>query len=181
MARLHATAIREGFLSTLGERFLAHLYRAMTGSDAAVLLVARGDDGHVQGFVAGSTRPGAFYRQFLRRRGPRSALLLAGRALRPAAARRILETVRHVGREGGGGPELLSIAVGPPARRTGLGSGLVLKLEEHLRSEGAERLSVVVGSGNRPARAFYERLGFHPVGGIEVHRGARSLRYEKAL
>jgi ribosomal protein S18 acetylase RimI-like enzyme len=181
VARLHADGIGEGFLSTLGQRFLAHLYRAMTQSPVATLLVSRDEDGAVIGFVSGATSPGAFYRQFFRRHGPRAALILAGRALRPRVFRRILETVRHVGKEGGGGPELLSIAVGPPARRTGLGSMLVRRLEQELRADGADRLAVVVGAGNPGARAFYERLGFHPLGGIEVHQGYRSLRYEKPL
>jgi ribosomal protein S18 acetylase RimI-like enzyme len=181
VARLHAGGIGEGFLSTLGPRFLTHLYRSMAASPNATLFVSRDGSGEVVGFVSGAPSPGAFYREFFRRHGVRAAVILAGRSLRPRVLRRILETVRHVGQEGGGGPELLSIAVGPPARRTGLGSMLVRRLEEELRSGGSERLAVVVGAGNQPARAFYERLGFHPLGGIEVHRGYRSLRYEKAL
>jgi ribosomal protein S18 acetylase RimI-like enzyme len=181
IARLHANGIAEGFLTSLGERFLTHLYAAMAGSPNATLFVSRGDGGEAIGFVSGATSPGAFYREFFRRHGFRAGLLLAGRALRPAVAKRILETVRHLGKEGGGGPELLSIAVGPPARRTGLGSLLVRRLEEDLAAKGADRLAVVVGSGNQPARAFYERLGFHALGGLEVHEGYRSLRYEKPI
>lgn len=181
VARLHSTGISEGFLSSLGPRFLSHLYAAMAGSSAASLFVARDEGGRVIGFVSGAVSPGAFYRDFFRRHGVRAALLLAGRAVRPAVLRRILETVRHIGKEGGGGPELLSIVVGPPARRTGLGSLLVRRLEEDLRANGADRLAVVVGAGNQPARAFYERLGFHALGGLEVHQGYRSLRYEKPL
>ena len=181
VARLHAEGIQEGFLSSLGPRFVAHLYRAMAGSASATLFVARDEAGEVIGFVAGAASPGAFYREFFRRHGLRAGVLLAGRAVRPSVLRRILETVRHVGKEGGGGPELLSIAVGPPARRTGLGSLLVRRLEEDLRGRGSERLAVVVGYSNAAARAFYERLGFHALGGLEVHEGYRSLRYETPL
>ena len=181
VARLHAEGISEGFLASLGPRFLTHLYRSMAASPNATLFVSRDGDGEVIGFISGAASPGAFYREFFRRRGIRAALLLAGRAVRPSVFRRILETVRHVGKEGGGGPELLSVAVGPPARRTGLGSMLVRRLEEDLRGRGAERLAVVVGAGNQGARAFYERLGFHPLGAVSVHQGYASLRYEKPL
>jgi ribosomal protein S18 acetylase RimI-like enzyme len=181
VARLHAEGIGEGFLSSLGPRFLTHLYRSMAGSPRATLFVSRDERGDVIGFISGAVSPGAFYREFFRRHGVRAAALLAGRALRPAVLRRILETVRHVGKEGGGGPELLSVAVGPPARRTGLGSMLVRRLEEDLRGRGADRLAVVVGAGNQGARTFYERLGFHPLGAVSVHQGYASLRYEKAL
>jgi ribosomal protein S18 acetylase RimI-like enzyme len=177
VAVLHAQGINEGFLSSLGPRFLTHIYRSMAASPTATLLVSRDGDGAVVGFVSGAVSPGAFYREFFRRHGLRAGLLLAGRAVRPSVLRRILEVVRHLGKEGGGGPELLSVAVG----RTGLGSLLVNRLEQDLRARGADRLAVVVGYSNQGARAFYERLGFHALGGLEVHEGYRSLRYEKPL
>ncbi|MBI4259513.1 MAG: GNAT family N-acetyltransferase [Actinobacteria bacterium] len=180
VARLHAAAISEGFLSTLGPRFLTLLYRSMAGSERAVLLVAREGEA-VRGFVAGAVAPGAFYREFLRRHAPAAAVLLAGRALRPRVARRILETLRHLGREGGGGPELLSIAVAPLARRTGLASRLVRELEDELGTRGAERLAVVVGTDNQPARSLYEAVGFELAGDVEVHAGRPSVRYAKPL
>ena len=45
VARLHAGGIAEGFLSTLGPRFLTHLYRAMSGRPNATLFVSRDEDG----------------------------------------------------------------------------------------------------------------------------------------
>ncbi|HYU58047.1 MAG TPA: GNAT family N-acetyltransferase [Actinomycetota bacterium] len=181
MARLHARGIHEGFLATLGEPFLTLLYEAMASSDRAVLLVARTGTGAVAGFVAGAAHPGAFYREFLLRRGVRAAARLAPRAVRPQVARRIWETLRHLGAEGGGGPELLSIAVGDRGRRSGTGTALARGLEDALGAGGASRLVVVVAERNAPARAFYERLGFRPARTLEVHRGERSIRYEKPL
>jgi ribosomal protein S18 acetylase RimI-like enzyme len=182
VARLHAEGIHEGFVSSLGPRFLSLLYRAMARSPHAILLVAR-RDGSVAGFVAGALEPGAFYRSFLLRRGPAAALLLAGRAVRPSVGRRIIETLRHLGRSptGADGPELLSIAVGPDSQRSGLGSRLVGRLEDELREGGAPRLFVVVGADNSAGRRFYERLGFSLDREVEVHRGSRSVRYGKSL
>src|SRR5688500_7492093 len=69
VARLHAHGITEGFLTSLGERFLTYLYSAMAGSPNATLFVSRDEQGTVVGFVAGATSPGAFYREFFRRHG----------------------------------------------------------------------------------------------------------------
>jgi hypothetical protein len=53
VAALHATAIDEGFLATLGPRFLTRLYRRMVRSDGAFVIVARTDAGPaLAGFVA---------------------------------------------------------------------------------------------------------------------------------
>lgn len=184
VARLHASAIQEGFLSSLGPRFLQHLYAAMAGSRHVVLLVAR-EDGALGGFVSGALAPGAFYREFLRRHTSRAAVLLAVRAIRPSVARRILETLRQLRRSGRSAgasqPELLSIAVDPAHRRAGVGSLLVAALDAELRARGADHVVVVVAARNTAARALYERQGFGAPEPVEVHRGVPSVRYRKPL
>ena len=65
VAKLHAASIDQGFLSTLGPRFLALLYRAIDESPDSVLILAREDD-QVVGFVAGTLDMGPVYRGLLR-------------------------------------------------------------------------------------------------------------------
>jgi ribosomal protein S18 acetylase RimI-like enzyme len=180
LAQLHKQTLKGGFLSSLGSRFLVRLYRSMIGSSRAVVLVARDGDG-VVGFAAGSVSPGTFWREFLRRHLIPVGGLLTLRALRPSVAKRMLEVARHLKREAGQGSELLAIGVGPPARRMGLGLRLVMRMEEELRRKGAHQVAVAVRVDNRPARDFFERSGFHPLGGLQVHEGHPSLRYEKQL
>ncbi len=182
IAALHTEGIDEGFLSTLGPRFLATFYRAMAGSPAATVLVAR-REGRVVGFVAGSAEPGRFYREFLRRKAFTAMLALVPRTLRPSVAIGAAETLRHIRRVPDREPaaELIAVAVGLTARRTGFGAALVARLEEELRAAGATRLAVVVGTSNAAARAFYERLGFANPLPLEVHRGTPLVRYVKAI
>ncbi len=180
VARLHAEGIGEGFLSTLGPRFLAVLYRAMAQSGDAVLLVAR-RDGRVIGFAAGAAEPRLFYREFLRRKALRASIALMPRALRPSVVIGIAETLRHLRSGGERAAELLAVAVGSSVSGTGFGAALVFRLEEELRAAGATRLAVVVSATNASARAFYERLGFAEPTPIQIHRGARSVRYVKPL
>jgi ribosomal protein S18 acetylase RimI-like enzyme len=180
IARLHLHGLEDGFLTSLGPRFLAGLYRAMISSPHAVVLVAR-DGSEVIGFAAGAVSPGAFWRDFIRRRFLGIGAALAVRAIRPTVARGILEVARHIKEERASGPELLSIVVGPSSRRGGLGSHLVMKMEEELRQRGCQKVAVAVRSDNRWARDFFARLGFHALGQVEVHQGQPSLRYERWL
>ncbi|MEZ5521958.1 MAG: GNAT family N-acetyltransferase [Dokdonella sp.] len=58
---------------------------------------------------------------------------------------------------------LLLLAVSPDWRRRGIGSALIVWLEETLRQAGIMRVQVEMRQANRVARAFYARLGFEPV------------------
>jgi ribosomal protein S18 acetylase RimI-like enzyme len=154
----------------------------MLDSPGVVLLVAREGD-RVAGFVSGAVAPASLYREFLRRHGVRAAAILAGRAVRPSVAARMLETIRELRRGRGGppSPELLSIAVDPGHRRSGIGSLLIRALDLELRARGADHVVVVVGARNVVARALYERHGFSSPETVEVHRGIPSIRYRKDL
>jgi ribosomal protein S18 acetylase RimI-like enzyme len=174
LARLHATSLPEGFLPLLGPRFLCHLYRALVGAEGAVVLVAD-DGGTVAGFAAGVLDTAAFFRRFYRRRGLYAALAALPRLIRPAVARRALETARY----GSGTPslphaELLSIAVAPGRRGEGLGRALGKGVVRELSRMGAPEVKVVVGAANAPANALYAGLGFAGRGEIAVHAGVRS-------
>lgn len=180
IAKLHEEGLRDAFLSSLGSRFLTRLYGAMVSSSSGVVLTAH-DGGNVIGFAASTEAPAAFWKEFLRKEAVRTGILIAGRLVRPGVARGVLDVVRHLKEDGASGPELLSIVVGPPSRRTGLGSRLVMKMAEELRQRGHEELAVPVRVDNRLARAFFGRLGFHPLGRLDVHQGRPSLRYVKQL
>ncbi len=179
IAGLHIQGLRDGFLSSIGARFLTRLYRAMIASPEAIVLVAR--EGAITGFAAAAVNPDQFWRDFLRRRLLQVAALLAVQAWRPRVAKGMLEVARHLKREESLSPQLLAIVVGTPARRAGLGGNLVSRLEEELRQRNAHQLTVSVRDKNQAARRFFERLGFHPLGRLDVHEGQPSLRYVRVL
>lgn len=60
--------------------------------------------------------------------------------------------------------EILTIAVDPACRRTGLGRELMDAVIRHLRAERAAALFLEVDEGNMPAISLYRRLGFRQVG-----------------
>jgi glycosyltransferase involved in cell wall biosynthesis/ribosomal protein S18 acetylase RimI-like enzyme len=177
MARLHAEGMPDAFLPTLGRRFLGRLYAALAGDPGAVALVAEGPDG-VVGFAAGVVSVGGFYRRFAARHGPRAALGAAPRLVRPATARRLLETVRYPAQAGEAarlpGAELLAIAVAPTARVGGTGRALADGVLDGLAARGAGQVKVIVGAANDGANRFYARVGFQPAGQLSVHQGTPS-------
>lgn len=59
----------------------------------------------------------------------------------------------------------------PAARSRGLGAALVAELEREVRAAGAVALQLIVQAQNPRARAFWERMGFSPVGDARVRAG----------
>jgi ribosomal protein S18 acetylase RimI-like enzyme len=170
VATLHAERIGEGFLVTLGPRFLHRLYRRIALSPHAVLLVA--DSGErIVGFVAATTSTRRLYGEFLRRDALPAGLAAAPAVLR--APRRVWETFRYGSASEDNLPaaEVLSIAVAADAGGRGIGGALLGAAQEELAQLGAPRARVVTAVGNEAALAMYERAGFQRRSRTEVHAG----------
>jgi ribosomal protein S18 acetylase RimI-like enzyme len=169
VAGLHAERIGEGFLVTLGPRFLTRLYRRIALSPAAVLLVAEDAD-RIVGFVAAATSTRRLYGDFLRHDAVPAGLAAAPAVIR--APRRVWETLRY-GSAGDDLPaaEVLSIAVAADAEGRGIGGALLVAALEALAEAGAPAARVVTAVGNDPALAMYERAGFRRRTRVEVHAG----------
>jgi len=172
-ATLHTRLISDGFLSSLGPRFLGRLYGRIVRSDESFLLIAEAG-GTAVGFIAGSVATGRLYRSFLRRDGVAAFLSAPLRLV--TALPRVLETLRHGRDDGGaGGGELLAVAVDPEWRGRHVGRQLVEGFLRELEDRGVRGAHVVVGADNEAAIAMYRRSGFAPTRTFEMHRGTRSL------
>jgi ribosomal protein S18 acetylase RimI-like enzyme len=180
VAALHANNIDQGFLTILGEPFLALVYQAIDEAPDGVLIVEE-REGQALGFVAGGTGMRTIYRQLLCR--PLAlAIALGPSLLRPARLRRILEILRygaHATAGLGGSPlpaaELFSFAVAPSARGQGVADSLYRGLVGHFSSKGLPEFRIVVGASLYAAHRFYRRMGALPVRTIEVHAGEKSI------
>ena len=97
---------------------------------------------------------------------------------------RILEILRY-SNEGAATPrpaeELLSLAVDPAHRGTGVAERLYRRLEAEFRARGASSFCITVGAALAPAHRFYRRMGARPLAQIEVHRGEPSTLYLQVL
>lgn len=172
MAELHAGRLDEGFLATLGPRFLAHLYRCVVDSKDAFAYVAT-EGGRVVGFSAAALDLGRLYREFIVRRGVVAALGAAPRL--PATWRRILETLRYPSDTGElPEAEILAVAVDPSQARAGIGTSLVTATMAELVRRDVSSARVVAGAHNTAALGLYERCGFVRRSTITVHEGVAS-------
>ena len=182
VAALHAANIDQGFLATLGVSFLALMYRAIDEATDSVLLVEE-QRGRVVGFVSGGLGMGPIYRRMLRRPVRLGAALLPS-LLHPRRLKRILEILRY----GGSGDvvgmpraELLSIAVDPVARGTGVAERLYRRLQAHFAESGVIAFRITVGDSLAAAHRYYQRMGAEAVGRIEVHKGEGSVVYVQQI
>ncbi len=171
-ARLHAEEITEGFLSTMGPRFLTLLYRRVVRWPRSFLLVAE-HDGSLVGYAAATEDVGRLYRQFLLKDG-----LPAVAAVAPRLVRRwhsALETLRYpTAHQELPSAELLAVAVASAARGRGIGRALVAAANAELARRGVDDARVVVAAENGPAIALYRSSGFHPAASVRVHGNRRS-------
>lgn len=183
VALLHVTCLDQGFLSSLGPSVLTQLYRAIDESPSGTLHVEK-RDGRVIGFVAGGRGIGPIFRQMLRHPFSLCAAL-APLLFRPRKIIGIIEVLLHSrgSQSGTEQPlpayELLSIAVAPEGRGTGVAERLYTQLVAHFRTLEGEvsAFRIVVGASLAPAHRFYLRMGARPVGRTEVHAGQDSTIY----
>lgn len=182
VAALHAQCIGQGFLATLGIPFLALMYRAIDEADGSVLLIER-RNGQIAGFVSGGVGMRAIYRRMLR--SPiRLGWSLLPVLFKPHSLARIVEILRY----GRGQPslvafpeaELLSIAVAPEVRGSGVAESLYRRLVAHFEGQGVSAFKITVGDALAPAHRFYLRMGAVPAGKVEVHAGDASTVYVQA-
>jgi len=72
----------------------------------------------------------------------------------------------------------------PAFVRTGVGSALIAAAEDVARGAGKVEMKLWVLEANATGRAFYEKNGYRPDGGVKIieeWNGARELRYHKSL
>ncbi len=69
-----------------------------------------------------------------------------------------------IGQAVAGEAEILTLAVGPPARRQGIGRSLVAKFLIIARHKGADQAFLEVEADNAPAIALYQSCGFAQIG-----------------
>lgn len=186
IAKLHRHALPEGFLSSLGDRFLAALYTELARAPRTCVWVATDTNGLCVGFVAGSVDIRHAYRHVfihgLRTLGP----ILLPKLLRAPVLRRIIQTSTyplHRKRKSAFDrppratqAELLAIAVADDARGHGLGRRLVDTFETTLKSWGHNDPYRVVTHAEDPrSNSFYRALGFTFVEHFRHHQHTMSL------
>jgi len=177
VAAYHHQLIPTAFLSQLGVRFLTHVYRALHRSRHAFIFVAVDANDGVIGFICGATSVKGLYRSVLLRRGWLYAGLLLRQVLHWNVLRRVIETLFYPSKLGDTLPqaELLSIAVDPGARGSGVATALLDALLGEFRRRGCGEFRVLVGADLDAANAYYIKHGFALTDTTESHGVASNV------
>ena len=172
IATLHAVRISEGFLSSLGPRFLRRLYRRVLRSPGCFVFVATSDD-EVDGFVAAVDNVTALYKRFMLRDG-----IVAGLAAAPrlaVAVPRVIETLRYPAATTElPDAEILAVAVAASSGGRGVGRSLVAAAVAEFAARTVTAVKVVTTADNSAALAMYRACGFETAARVEVHSGRES-------
>lgn len=161
---VHMASFQNFFLTFLGRSFLSHLYREVAHEPGAVFLVATSPENGVIGFAAGVPDLGAFYQRLTRRKwftfglsSLRAALMrpsIIPRLWRALGASRFADRASYP-------TALISLAVTPMHKRTGVGHRLMMRFLSMMRGDAAQGVCLTTDrDSNAPALAFYEKLGF---------------------
>lgn len=187
VARLHREGIKLGFLSTLGEEFLALLYDCLDEAPEAVLLTEV-SNGRVIGFISGAYSLGPIYKRMLMKL-PQLIIALAPVLATPTKLFQIAELLKHnfssskTTADGRPLPEfeLLSLAVASNERRSGVAHRLYSRLEEYARENSVEAFKIVVGADLESAHKFYLSMGALPTSDVYIHDNKKSLIYVQSV
>jgi ribosomal protein S18 acetylase RimI-like enzyme len=178
-ARIHRDEITAGFLSTMGEDFLAQLYRTIARSSSAFLFIARTNH-RILGFVCGSQDTKRVYRDFLLHAGLRMVPKLLPTLFSIARVKRVFETLRYPRRRELAtlpDAEILNFCVSSDAQGLGIGRALFGKMLVEFKSRGVECIRIVVGESQKTAQRFYAAAGAEQVARVSVHRESPSIVY----
>jgi ribosomal protein S18 acetylase RimI-like enzyme len=162
LADLMSEAIAWGRLRGLGPRFNRLLHQHLIASAYAACYVAT-RDGEIIAYAAAVTDGPKFNRDFLLRRGLQAVLLLIPRLLQRQHFATILRGLTYFrdSPPDDPGADIVSVAVKPHARNSGLGLLVVRALLDDLAARGIRRIKVgSVEVTNAAANRLYRRLGF---------------------
>jgi ribosomal protein S18 acetylase RimI-like enzyme len=186
LASIHKKSISEGFLSTLNINFLTALYKYIITKE---LVIISTDENVINGFVSYSYKSQGIIKRFIFSHPYALFWLFVSFLRRPSIIKDIFETMKAPDKSKGKidsdieipEGELLSIAVNNNCQKEGMGTHLLLKLEEVLSSKNIKLYKVVAGESLTGANKFYMKNGFRLAKKINIHGSSISNVYVKEL
>ena len=178
---IHQAEIAQGFLSSLGKKALAMIFEVAANGRSGILLVAFAkEDPKPCGFLLGTVDTGAFYREFMVRKGVTAVFQLLPKLLSIDKIRKVLETLFYPAKQDVQvfpAAELLDIAILADHQGTGLAQALFQQFVQILAQRSFTEFKITTGERLFRAQRFYERLGAEKAAEIEVHKGQKTLVY----
>lgn len=164
LSEIHMAAFKGFFLTSLGKSFMNAYYKATLQSNESIAVCAVDDKKDIVGFSFGSIHSKGFHKRILKQNSV--LFLIQGIIIlftKPKALFRLANNLDKNGNETDDGnyAELLSIAVTPAAKGTGIGKEMIKKFEEEAISKGCKKIALTTDYyNNGDVVEFYRRTGY---------------------
>lgn len=184
IALFHEQGLVQGFLRKLGFSFLTSMYKYLIKHELVYVYI---EEAKIKGFVSASLSTGQVMRRFVTNSPSGIINILIAVLKTPSLLKSIFETYKSSHTLSSNpslklpSVELLSIVVSKNAQQSGVGSLLLLALENKLKSLGIQQYKVVAGEKLTGANRFYLKNGFEKVAQIIIHDEDISNVYVKEL
>ena len=182
---IHMNAFEGFFLTTLGRSFLSFYYNAFIKSKDGIVLCADMDNG-ICGFAAATKQCKGFNSNLIKTNFMRFVLLAIKLLfVKPAALIRLAKNLSKksdIIDDPEDYAELFSIGVAENTQGKGVGKKLLAAIEENLKSESVEKLSLTTDYyNNDSAIAFYRTMGYETLYEFTTYPNRRMYRFIKLL
>jgi ribosomal protein S18 acetylase RimI-like enzyme len=178
---VHLRSFQYFFLTFLGKRFVAHLYREILREPDHVFLVAVYGDKRVIGFAAGVRDLKALFTRLAKREWfPFALSSIHAALLRPSIIPRLWRALRYPEKvmKAACPASLMSIAVDPTVQGGGVGKHLVSEFLGEMTLKGVDRVCLTTDrDNNEAANNFYLHLGFVKVRDFQTEEGRWMCEY----
>lgn len=162
IGRIHRSALENTFLSSLGIRFLAEMYRTLAKDHKSTIFVAEENE-EIAGFISAVEESSNFIKRIVLKSPVRVSLAIGFQIIKkPSIIKKIFQTLSYskLCHLENADTELLAIAVVPKFQRGGIGSALFSALLQELKAKGIKKLKVLVGQELVSAQNFYKKNNF---------------------
>ena len=179
IASIHKDTLTSGFLSTLGTPFLKTVYSELA-SDPNSQLICAFDGEDLVGFICGTTNTLVFYKRFIIRNALRVIWILLPRLFSLKFLKKVLETLfipRQTQNIELPVAQLLNFCVSKNYQGAGIGCQLFNHLISWFQSTNTHAVTIITGSEQKQAQAFYHKQGLQHENSISLHDESQSYIY----
>lgn len=164
LTQIHIAAFKDFFLTELGSGFLNTYYSTVLKSTESISICAIDENDKIVGFSMGCIVSRGFHKQLLKQNI--LSFMLQGVIIlfsKPCALWRLAKNMdkKNTAGDSGNYAELLSIAVSPDAKGTGIGKKMMSQFEEEAIIKGCTKVALTTDYyNNEDVIAFYKKNGY---------------------
>ncbi len=164
LTQIHLAAFKDFFLTTLGSGFLNTYYSSALKSTESISICTIDENDQIVGFSMGCIVAKGFHKQLVKQNF--LAFMIQGVIIlfsKPSAIWRLAKNIEKNKNkiDDGNYAELLSIAVSPDAKGTGIGKKMITQFEEEAIVKGCSKIALTTDYyNNDDVIAFYKKSGY---------------------